>query len=154
MVEYTQDPVDCNDAMSKSKDVEKGKRGYLFFKRLFDIVASFCAIVLLSWLMIIISIIVKKTSEGPVLFKDYRVGQYGKEICVYKFRTMYIDAEEHIRDYLTDEQYEEWLEERKVENDPRITPIGRFLRRTSLDELPQLFNIFVGTLTVVGPSIG
>jgi len=124
---------------------------YIFIKRVFDVVSSACAIAALGWLLIIVAVAIKLTSKGPILFLDHRVGKNGKDIYVYKFRTMYIDAEEHVHDYLSEEQYQEWLTERKVENDPRITPIGRFLRKTSIDELPQLFNIIKGELSVVGP---
>lgn len=133
------------------KVVAKSNKAYIFFKRLFDVVSSACALVLLSWLLIIVAVIVKLTSKGPVLYKDHRIGKNGMELYILKFRTMFINAEEHIHDYLTDEQYKEWLSERKVENDPRITPVGRFLRRTSIDELPQLVNILKGDMSVVGP---
>lgn len=129
----------------------KGGKVYAFFKRTFDIVASFFAIIILAIPMLIIGIAIKLTSKGPILFKDSRVGKNGKEIKVYKFRSMYIDAESNIDKYLTAEQKERWLVERKLDNDPRITPIGKFTRKTSLDELPQLFNIFKGDLSVVGP---
>ena len=125
--------------------------GYRVFKRLFDILSSSVAMILLSWLLLLVAAIIKVTSKGPAFYTDHRVGLNGKDIYVLKFRTMFVDAEEHIRDYLTDEQYKAWLAERKVENDPRITSIGRFLRKTSIDELPQLVNILKGDLSVVGP---
>ena len=129
----------------------KGGKVYAFLKRTMDICASFLGIVILAIPMLIIGLIIKLTSKGPILFKDKRVGKNGKEIKVYKFRSMYIDAESNIDKYLTPEQKERWLIERKLENDPRITPIGKFTRKTSLDELPQLFNIFKGDLSIVGP---
>ncbi|MDY4788220.1 MAG: sugar transferase [Bacilli bacterium] len=127
-----------------------GGKFYLFFKRLFDIVASFVAIVILSPILLILAILVKSTSKGPILFKDVRVGRQGKIIKVLKFRSMYVDAETNIRSYLSDEEYQRWLVERKIDNDPRITKIGKFIRKTSLDELPQLFNIFIGDMSIVG----
>lgn len=129
----------------------RGGNLYAFFKRAFDIVSSLCVIVVFSWLLLIIAILVKLTSRGPVLFKDKRVGKNMKPIKVYKFRTMYIDAEKNIDKYLTPEQKAIWEKERKIDNDPRITKVGKFLRKTSLDELPQLFNILFGSLSVVGP---
>ncbi len=129
----------------------KGGKAYAFFKRMFDIVSSGLVILVFSWLLIILALLVKLTSKGPVLFKDERVGLHGKKIMVYKFRSMYIDAETNAEKYLTPEQIELWNTERKIDKDPRITPIGRFTRKTSLDELPQLFNIFLGSLSVVGP---
>ena len=133
------------NATTKSSNV------YLFVKRLFDFFASLFAIIILSWLLIILAILVKFSSSGPILFKDKRVGCNRKIIKVYKFRTMYSDAETNIEKYLTKEEIEIWKKERKLENDPRITKIGKFLRKTSLDELPQLFNILFGTLSIVGP---
>lgn len=129
----------------------KGGKFYLFLKRTMDICASFLGIVILALPLLIIGLLVKLTSKGPILFKDKRVGKNGKDITVYKFRSMYIDAEENIDKYLTPEQKERWLVERKLDNDPRITPIGRFLRKTSIDEIPQIFNIFKGDLSIVGP---
>lgn len=129
----------------------KGGKLYFFLKRTMDICASFLGIVILALPLLIVGLIVKLTSKGPILFKDKRVGKDNKEITVYKFRSMYIDAEENIDKYLTKEEKERWLVERKLDNDPRITPIGKFIRKTSIDELPQLFNIFKGDLSIVGP---
>ena len=81
---------------------------------------------------------------------DKRIGKKGKEIKVLKFRSMYYDAETNIDKYLTPEQKEIWIRERKLDDDPRITKVGKFLRKTSLDELPQLFNILFGSMSVVG----
>ena len=117
---------------------------YYFFKRAFAIVTSFLAILVLSPVLLIFALLVKCTSRGPVLFKDVRIGKGGKHITVYKFRSMYIDAETNIDKYLTEEQKEQWIRERKIDNDPRITKIGKFMRMTSIDELPQLFNILFG----------
>ena len=133
------------------KIVVKDGKAYSFFKRAFDIFCSFLAIVVLSWFLLIMAILVKVTSKGPVLFKDKRVGRNGKEIKVYKFRSMYVDAESRLREYLTEEQYQNWLVERKIDNDPRITKLGKFIRKTSIDELPQLFNILKGDMSIVGP---
>ena len=136
---------------SKNERKIRGGKFYLFLKRFFDIFASFLAIIILSPLLLITGILVKITSRGPILFKDKRVGKNGKTIKAYKFRTMYKDAEKRIKDYLTEEEYNIWLEERKLEHDPRITKIGRILRKTSIDELPQLFNILFGSMSFVGP---
>lgn len=127
------------------------KKSYLFFKRFFDIVSSFLLLFLLMWLILLTALLVKITSRGPVFFIDKRVGKDGKIINVYKFRSMFIDAENRLEKYLTPEQKIIWERERKIENDPRITKFGKFIRKTSLDELPQLFNIFLGTMSVVGP---
>ncbi len=124
---------------------------YYANKRLFDLFCSILGLVLIAWLLLILAVLVKISSRGPVLFKDHRIGKNGKEIKVYKFRSMYIDAETNIDKYLTPEQKETWIRERKLDNDPRITKIGRFLRKTSLDELPQILNVIGGSLSLVGP---
>lgn len=129
----------------------RGGKLYAFLKRLEDIVASLLAIIILFIPMLIIGLLVKLTSKGPFFFKDKRVGKGGKEITVLKFRSMYIDAESNIDKYLTEEQKIQWVRERKLDPDPRITKVGRFIRKTSLDELPQIFNIFKGDLSIVGP---
>lgn len=126
------------------------KQGYLFVKRSFDIVVSLVGLILASIPMLGIALLVKLTSKGPVLFKDKRIGKDGKQIIVYKFRSMYVDAESRLEQYLTKEQYEIWKTERKIENDPRITKLGKFIRKTSLDELPQLINILKGDLSLIG----
>ena len=124
---------------------------YRFWKRFFDIFFSSLAIIVLSPLLLILIILVFCTSKGHAIYKDKRVGKDHKEIHVYKFRSMYLDAETRIKEYLNKQQLKEWKQNRKVANDPRITPVGKFLRRTSLDELPQLFNILFGSMTIVGP---
>lgn len=132
-----------------SKYIEN-KPVYDFVKRFADIVCSAIAIVLLSPFFIIISIVIKATSEGSVIFVHKRVGKNGKEIGIYKFRSMVMNAEELIEKF-TPEQKEEFQKNFKLKDDPRITKIGKFLRKTSLDELPQLFNILKGDLSIVGP---
>lgn len=101
----------------------------------------------------LISCLVASTSPGPVLFVQRRIGRELAPIRIYKFRTMNVDAENILEDLLrTDRQLrEEWLRQRKLENDPRVTGVGRFLRRTSLDELPQLWNVLIGNMSLVGP---
>lgn len=128
----------------------KPKYVYEFFKRFADIVGSFLGIIVFSIPMIIVAIAIKVDSQGPVIFKDKRVGKGGKLVNIYKFRSMYVDAEQKLNDYLTPEQLEQWKKERKIDNDPRITKVGKFIRKTSLDELPQLFNIFIGNMSVWG----
>lgn len=131
--------------------IKEKSKAYYFFKRVFDFFVSLIAIIIISIPMLIIGLIVKCTSKGPMIFKDIRIGMNGKEIKVWKFRSMYIDAEIRLKDYLTDVQYNQWVIERKIDNDPRITKIGGFIRKTSIDELPQLFNILKGDMSFVGP---
>lgn len=121
-----------------------------FFKRFFDILNSFIAIVLLSPLLLVLSLLVKLTSKGPVFYKHRRVGKNGKIFGMLKFRSMKWDPRP-IEQKLNPEQLKQYYTEFKVDNDPRITKIGKFLRKTSLDELPQLFDIFAGKMSFVGP---
>lgn len=133
------------------KKKHKGKAFYRGTKRLFDIILSLLLIIICIPLYLFLMLFVKLSSEGWMFYSDNRIGRYGKEIKVWKFRSMYIDAETNVDDYLTPEQKEIWLRERKLDNDPRITRAGRFMRKTSLDELPQFFNILNGTMSFVGP---
>lgn len=124
---------------------------YRFVKRLFDFLAALVALLLLLLPLLVVAIVVKANSKGPAIFKDKRIGYKGKLITTYKFRSMYSDAEANIDKYLTPEQKETWIRERKLENDPRITSVGRFIRKTSIDELPQFFNVLIGNMSLVGP---
>ncbi len=128
----------------------KSKPIYEFIKRVIDIVCSLLSLIILSPVFLILAILVKTTSKGPVLFAHKRVGKNGKEIKIYKFRSMVTNAEELIKSF-TPDQKAEYEKNYKLENDPRVTKVGKFLRKTSLDELPQLFNILKGDLSIVGP---
>ncbi len=129
----------------------RGGKCYAFFKRLFDIVTSFLGIILLSPLMLVIIIMIEFTFDGHCVYVDKRAGKGGKTINVLKFRTMYKDAEDNVDAYLTEDQKKQFESERKVKDDPRVTWLGSFLRKSSLDELPQLFNILIGDMSFVGP---
>ena len=126
------------------------KKVYLAIKRLIDIIGSLIGIILLSPIYIIIAILIKFDSPGKIVFGHTRKGKGGKDIKVYKFRTMYSNANE-IFESFTSEQKEEYYKNFKLDNDPRVTKIGDFLRRTSLDEIPQLANVLKGDLSLVGP---
>ena len=123
---------------------------YKYVKRMLDVVIASIALVILSPLFLIIAVLIKTESNGPVFFAHKRVGKDGKEIKILKFRTMVNNAEDMIKKF-TPEQMKEFKENFKLENDPRITKIGKFLRKTSLDELPQLINIIRGELSLIGP---
>lgn len=123
---------------------------YCVVKRGIDILGAALGIIFLSPLMIIIAIAIKMDSKGPVFFAHKRLGQYGNTIKVYKFRSMVQNADEILKNF-TEEQKKEFRENFKLKDDPRITKIGDFLRKTSLDELPQLFNILIGNISIVGP---
>ncbi len=114
-----------------------GRRGYRFIKRVFDIAASGCGLVVLSWLIAGTAVAVKATSPGPVIFKQQRVGKGKRLFDIYKFRTMRIDTPD--------------LPSHMIDANDWMTPIGAALRKFSLDELPQLINIFKGDMSVIGP---
>ena len=110
----------------------------MIMKRVFDFIMSLLGIIVLSPIIIVLIVLVKLTSKGPVLFKQRRIGKDNKEFYIYKFRTMRVDTP-NVATHL-------------LENpDQYITPIGKFMRKTSLDELPQLFNILKGEMSIVGP---
>lgn len=125
-------------------------KSYLFIKRLFDFLASLAALILLSPLMLILAILVYLDDPGKVFYGHLRIGKNGKPFKVWKFRSMYMNADKMI-DLLTPEQAKQYYTEFKIDNDPRITKIGNFLRKTSLDELPQLFNVLCNDMCLVGP---
>lgn len=129
--------------------VIKGGKAYSFFKRLFDIFCSLLAIIVLSPILLIIGLLVKLTSKGPMLYISTRIGKNGKSFKFYKFRSMRKDAEKELVNLL--DQNETQGITFKMKDDPRITKFGKFIRKTSLDELPQLFNILKGDMSIVGP---
>ena len=110
-----------------------------FIKRMMDICGSLACIVLFSVPMLITAIIIKTTSKGPLIFKQTRVGLHNREFSMYKFRSMEVQSEA--------KEKKAWT----TKNDPRVTPIGKFIRKTSIDELPQLFNVLKGDMSLVGP---
>lgn len=126
------------------------KNYYKPVKRVLDVILASIALVILSPIFLIIALAIKLESKGPVLFKHKRIGKEGKEIYIYKFRSMVDKAEDMIKDF-TPEQMKEFKENYKLKDDPRITKIGKILRKTSLDELPQLLNIIKGELSIIGP---
>lgn len=121
-----------------------------FLKRILDIVLSLVMLIVLSPLLLFAAILIKLTSPGPVIFTQIRVGRYGKHFRFYKFRSMYVDAEIRKQKLLNENQSEDGVIF-KMKNDPRITPIGRILRKSSVDELPQLVNVLLGEMSLVGP---
>jgi exopolysaccharide biosynthesis polyprenyl glycosylphosphotransferase len=135
------------------------KQIQLFLKRALDIAASFFGIVLLSPLLLTVALVIKATSRGPVFFKQVRIGLGGTKFKLYKFRSMFANNDsaihqEFVKKLIAGQEPEKDTTGNtsyKIKNDPRITPIGRFIRKTSIDELPQLFNVLVGDMSLVGP---
>ena len=123
---------------------------YFTIKRLFDLFVSITGLIICIIPMGIIALIIKLTSKGPVVYKHQRVGKHGKIFNVYKFRSMY-DDNRSIENILDESKLKQFKEKHKVDDDPRITPFGRILRKSSLDELPQIFNIIKGDMAVIGP---
>ncbi|WP_308000837.1 sugar transferase [uncultured Clostridium sp.] len=135
--------------MSEVIENERSNVLYEVIKRIIDIVASFTGLIVLSPLMLVVSILIKLESKGEVIFKQKRVGLNGKEFYMYKFRSMVINAEELKAEL--ESQNEMSGPMFKIKDDPRITKIGKFIRKTSIDELPQLINVIKGDMSLVGP---
>ena len=129
-------------------DSEK-KPVYDFFKRAFDIVSSSVALILLSWLFAVVAIAIKLDDGGPVIYSQTRVGKDGKFFKMYKFRSMSVGAERMKKQLLQQNEMDGPVF--KMENDPRVTKVGAFLRKSSIDELPQLINVLKGHMSIVGP---
>lgn len=124
-----------------------------FIKRSFDIIFSLAVLIFLSPLFLLIAFLIRLTSRGNPIFGHERIGRGGKPFICYKFRTMYADAPERLHSLLSmrADLKEEWEKSQKLKNDPRVTPLGKLLRKTSLDEFPQFWNVLKGDLSVVGP---
>lgn len=141
------------ELQAKSKVLEaKSDICYRVIKRIFDVLISSISLVLLSPLFLIIALLIKFDSKGKVFYKHKRIGKNGEYIYLYKFRSMYSDSNERLKEMLKNPAIKkEWEENFKLSNDPRITKVGAFLRKASLDELPQLLNILNGDMSIVGP---
>lgn len=145
---------------NEAAEIAAAKKGVLIIKRALDIVGSLCAIILFSPFFIILPVLIKLTSKGPVLFKHERVGRDGKTFQFIKFRSMYVNNDNKIhQDFIAKlikgeievKEGEERKNDYKIKNDSRVTNIGKFIRKTSLDELPQFFNVLKGDMSLVGP---
>lgn len=142
-----------------NKVIEKPQRKtfneitYSFLKRTVDITASATALLLLSPVFLVTSLAIKNDSKGPAMFTQKRIGKDGKLFEIYKFRTMVPDADKKLFELLEkdEEAAKEYKLNKKLKNDPRITKLGAFLRKTSIDELPQLINVLKGDMSLVGP---
>lgn len=129
-----------------------GRGGMLLIKRLFDFIVASVLLILFSWFFVFLIVRIRQ-SGGPAIYSHQRVGQGGKKFSCYKFRTMVPDADKVLKDFFARDPQAavEWQRDFKLRNDPRVTKIGAFLRRTSLDELPQLWNVIKGEMSLVGP---
>ncbi|KAB2382658.1 sugar transferase [Bacillus toyonensis] len=125
-------------------------KGYLVAKRCIDFIGALCGLILLSPVFLIVAVLIKyQDPKGPVLFKQIRIGKDGKEFYMYKFRSMVVDAEEKLKDLLKHNEVSGAMF--KMKEDPRVTRIGKLIRKTSIDELPQLLNVLKGEMSLVGP---
>lgn len=135
---------------NSNENIVKDTTTYLFLKRLMDVIGSLIGIILTLPLMLTVTILIKlEDPKGPILFAQERNGVYPKTFKMYKFRSMYVDAEERLQELM--HLNEQTGPAFKMKDDPRITKVGKFIRKTSLDELPQLFNILKGDMSIVGP---
>ena len=125
-------------------------RSSVFFKRLMDVILSILAIIAGSPVFLLTALLIKITSPGPIIFSQVRVGKFGRHFKFYKFRSMYIDAEARKAELMKHNESGDGVIF-KMKRDPRITSVGRFIRKFSIDELPQLFNVLLGDMSLVGP---
>lgn len=137
-------------AVGSSTTKSNHKKSYLIAKRALDIVISLIGLVLMLVPMVLIALAIRLESPGCPLYIHHRIGKNGKDLPLLKFRSMYQNADALFEQF-TPEQKAEWEENFKLENDPRVTKVGNFLRLSSLDELPQLINVLKGELSLVGP---
>src|SRR5258705_8065505 len=121
-----------------------------FIKRAFDILISLIALILLSPLFLLVAALIRLEDRGPIFFTQTRVGQFGREFKMFKFRSMCLDAEQRLKDLLAKNHHSQGVTF-KLKQDPRITRVGRWLRKFSFDELPQFYNVLNGDMSVVGP---
>jgi len=125
-------------------------QGTVILKRTLDIVGSAILLLLSSPLFLIIALLIKLEDRGPVFFAQKRVGRFGREFKMFKIRSMCLDAEQRLKDLLAQNQHRDGVTF-KIKDDPRITRVGRWLRKFSLDELPQFYNVLIGNMSLVGP---
>ena len=139
-----------SELLDQKKELVNDHIVYLVLKRLMDIVGASLGLILASPIMLIVAILIKlEDPKGPIFFSQIRNGAYPATFKMYKFRSMYIDAEDRLQELMhLNEQSGPAF---KIKDDPRITKIGKFIRKTSLDELPQLFNVLKGDMSLVGP---
>lgn len=137
-----------NDFVVLTSSIQKARIRQLFLKRMMDIAGSFVGLCITGVAVIVIGPIIKIQSPGPIFFSQIRVGKNGRRFRIYKFRSMYTDAEERKQELMKQNKMNGFMF--KMDNDPRITPIGKFIRKTSIDELPQFWNIIKGDMSLVG----
>lgn len=141
---------DTNYILITKEQTKSKKVIYCFIKRCIDFLLSLLAIPIYLVIYALVAVVVKFTDGGPVLYKTTRIGKGGKPFRMYKFRTMKMNAD-RLEDFLTPEELENYKKEYKLKKDPRITKIGKILRKTSADELPQILNVLKNDMSLIGP---
>ncbi|MCC4390226.1 sugar transferase [Limosilactobacillus reuteri] len=136
-------------AVSLNKKQIKSRFMYHSIKRVFDFIAAICGVIILSPVMLVIAILIKAEDHGPVFYKQVRVGKNGKKFKMYKFRSMFVNADQMLAKLKEQNDVDGPMF--KMKDDPRITKIGHFIRKHSLDELPQFLNVIKGEMSLVGP---
>ena len=137
----------------KERSLIDKKKVYMTVKRTYDFVISGIALIVLAPIMLFICLLIKIDSKGPAILVQERIGEDGKPFKMYKYRSMVVGADELLDKYLkeNEEARKEYKKYKKLQNDPRVTKIGKIIRKASIDELPQLINVFIGNMSLVGP---
>jgi lipopolysaccharide/colanic/teichoic acid biosynthesis glycosyltransferase len=150
---YSSEALDLYHRWPVLSELPTQTRKYELGKRIFDVVLAIVIFPVIAILIAVIGAMIAFTSGGPVFFRQRRIGQHGREFLIWKFRTMHPRADRILADFIkrNPTAREEWNHAHKLRNDPRITRLGRVLRKTSLDELPQILNVFSGDMSFVGP---
>lgn len=137
----------------KERSLIDKKKVYMTVKRTYDLAISGMALIVLAPIMLFICLLIKIDSKGPAILVQERIGENGKIFKMYKYRSMVVGADKLLDKYLkeNEEARKEYKKYKKLQNDPRVTKIGKIIRKTSIDELPQLINVFIGNMSLVGP---
>lgn len=145
--------IDVIEINTKSKEKVKSKKLYFAVKRVFDILISLIGMVFIIPIALIVKISYLITGDfHSIFYRQKRIGKNGKKIYIFKFRTMVYNADEELKKLLKIKKYkEQWKQNQKLDNDPRITKAGKVLRKLSLDEVPQFINVFIGDMSLIGP---
>lgn len=138
-----------NNKIILNKDEVEKHYFYRFTKRFFDILASLIGLIILSPVFLIVAIAIKIDDGGPVFYNQERIGKNGKEFKMYKFRSMKVNADQELKKLIHKNEVDGAMF--KMKDDPRITRVGKFIRKTSIDEFPQLLNVLLGQMSIVGP---
>jgi lipopolysaccharide/colanic/teichoic acid biosynthesis glycosyltransferase len=149
----SREKIDWSDVSRVAHELRTNSLGYRLAKRALDMLCILLTLPLSVPLLFIIAAVVKISSPGPIFYRQMRLGRFGDAFPMWKFRTMHVDADNVLDQFLRThpDAKLEWDHHQKLRQDPRLTPAGAFLRRSSLDELPQLFNVLLGSMSLVGP---